>query len=136
MPVASSPHYHQCNGKGGTRNRKMSFLKFLLFCLFFKGVTMEGNIFGTPVDFFHDFISELNLDFAMIIKNSEGRWCCGILKAKQPNIKTLKSEKNFKEIKCNKNKGESFFLLEFIYSVQIHFCLIKIVINQLKMRKE
>ena len=70
---------------------------------------MEGNIFGTPVDFFHDFISELNLDFAMIIKNSEGRWCCVILKSKQPNIKTLKSgilikrRKNFKEIKCSKN---------------------------------
>ena len=115
MPVASSPHYHQCNGKGGTRNRKMSFLKFLLFCLFFKGVTMEGNIFGTPVDFFHDFISELNLDFAMIIKNSEGRWCCVILKSKQPNIKTLKSgilikrRNNVKEIKCSKNKRESFF---------------------------
>merc|ERR1712013_472573 len=59
------------NGRGGTRNRKMSYLKFLLFCLFFKGVIFEENIFGTPVDFFQDFISELNLDFVMILKNSK-----------------------------------------------------------------
>ena len=53
----------------------MSYLKFVLFWIFFKGAIMEGNIFGTPVDFFLDFVSELHLDFVMIIKNSEGRSC-------------------------------------------------------------
>ena len=31
---------------------------------------MEENILGTPVGFFVDFISELQLDFVMVVKDT------------------------------------------------------------------
>ena len=48
----------------------MLFLMFFLFCLLNKGVSMEENILGTPVGFFVDFISELQLDFVMVVQDT------------------------------------------------------------------
>ena len=48
------------------------FLKhFLLYHFLYNEVLADEEIFGTPVAFFEDFITELDLDFVMIVKNAE-----------------------------------------------------------------
>ena len=50
---------------------KMFLKYFLLYHFLCNEVLAEDKIFGTSVAFFENFITELGLDFVMIIKNAE-----------------------------------------------------------------